>query len=75
MNFNTSNNSFMQDKVFLEDYLNIIEKCNPKCIKDYKNDRLKAKEQLCLEKCYFKSLGLHKELSNSFGDLMHDIQD
>jgi hypothetical protein len=75
MNFNTTNNAFMQDKVFLEDYLNIVEKCNPKCIKDYQQANLTVKEQQCLEKCYFKSLNLSQEISNRFGDIMTEIQD
>ena len=75
MSFNTTNNAFMQDKIFLEDMTNIVESCNPKCIKSYTESRLTAKEQMCLEKCYFKSLSLHKDLSKNFGDIMHDIQD
>lgn len=75
MNFNTSNNAIMQDKIFVEDYVNIIESCNPKCIKSYKLNRLTPTEQMCLEKCYFKALDLNKNLSKNFGDIMNDIQD
>ena len=75
MNFNTSNNAIMQDKIFLEDFVNIVESCNPKCIKSYNEKYLTAKEQMCLEKCYFKALDLHKNLRKNYGDIMHDIQD
>lgn len=75
MNFNPNNNALMQDKVFLEDFTNLVALCNPKCIKNYKTSTLTSREQQCLEKCYFKSLSLQKNLSNNFGDLMTQINE
>lgn len=72
---NTTNNSFMQDKIFLEDYTNIIQTCAPKCIKSYDQPKLTAKEQLCIEKCYFKSLSMNGLLSQNFGELMTQINE
>jgi hypothetical protein len=74
MNFSTTNNSLMQDKIFLEDYVNIVSNCNTKCIKDYSQEYLTGKEQQCLEKCYFKTLSMNKALSNNWGDLMYQIR-
>lgn len=75
MNFNSGNNAFMQDKLFLEDMTNIVENCTPKCIKDYTYSNLSTKEQQCLEKCYFKSLAMNQKLSDNFGDLMTRINE
>ena len=76
MNMNTTNNSFMQDKVFLDDYVNIIKACGSKCIKSYDHSKLlTAIDQQCLEKCYFKSLGMNKLLSQNFGELMLQINE
>lgn len=72
MNFNTGS-SIMQDKVFLDDYVNIVENCNVKCLKSYDQAKLLPKEQQCLEKCYFKSLGMSKLLNENYGDLMYQI--
>lgn len=74
MNFSTTNNSIMQDKIFLEDYTNIVSNCNTKCIKNYSQEYLSGREQQCLEKCYFKSLSMNKTLSNNWGDLMLQIR-
>lgn len=75
MNFSTKNNAFMKDKVYLEDYTNILDTCNKKCIKHYKYSSLSSREQLCLEKCFFKSLSFQKNLSQNFGDLMTQINE
>lgn len=75
MNFTTTNNSIMQDKIYLENYTNIIKNCNVKCIKDYSQAFLAPKEQQCLEKCYFKSLNMITALSDKYGDLMQEINE
>lgn len=73
MSFTTSNNALMQDKIFLEDYSGIVQTCNTKCLKSYDAENLSIKEQLCLEKCYFKSLSNLKLISENYGDLMYQI--
>lgn len=74
MNFNIENNSIMQDKVYLQQLTETVDICNSKCIKNYLTDSLTTREQQCLEKCYFKTINLNKELSNNFGDLMLEIE-
>ena len=65
----------MQDKVFLDDYVNIVQTCGTKCIKAYDQAKLTPRDQQCLEKCYFKSLSMNKLLSNNFGELMVQINE
>ena len=60
----------MQDKIFLDDYVNIVEVCTPKCISTYSESRMTPNERMCLEKCYFKSLSMNKHISQNFGNLM-----
>lgn len=72
-NINFSNNAFMQDKVFLEDYVNMVEVCTPKCISGYKESGVTVNERQCLEKCYMKTLKMQSHLSSQFGNLMNEI--
>ena len=74
MSFTTSNNAFMQDKIFLDDYTNVVQICDSKCLKDYKTQNLTIREQQCLEKCYFKSLSNLQLISENYGDLMFQIE-
>lgn len=54
MNSETNKKSFLKDKLFLDEHTDIIQNCNSKCIKSYEENQLLQKEQLCLEKCFFK---------------------
>lgn len=72
MNFNLKNSGFMRDKIFLNDYTNIVSNCNSKCLSNYNSSTLDIKEQLCLEKCYFKTISASKQLSESYDDIFYD---
>lgn len=58
--------AFMLNKVYLEDYTNMIEICSKKCFNNYKTAIPNSNEQQCLEKCYFKSLELNKYVADEY---------
>ncbi len=63
---------FMLNKVYLEDYTNLIETCSQKCFNNYDRPIPNSNEQQCLEKCYFKSLELNKYVADEYyNDLSH----
>lgn len=63
---------YMLNKVYLEDYTNMIETCSQKCFNNYNSPRANSNEQQCLEKCYFKSLELSKYVADEYyNDVSH----
>ncbi len=57
---------FMLNKVYLEDYTNMIETCSRKCFNNYDSDKTSSNEQICLERCYLKSLDLNKYVADEY---------
>lgn len=63
---------YMLNKVYLEDYTNMIETCSQKCFNNYDSPYPNSNEQQCIERCYFKSLELTEYVADEYyNDLSH----
>ena len=58
--------AFMLNKVYMQDYTNMINICGKKCFNNYDSPNPSANEQLCLERCFVKSLELNKHVVDDY---------